>query len=1516
VSEPIAIVGMACRFPGGADSPARFWQLLIDGEDAIRELSRDGLEIDRFYDPTPRTPGRMASRWGGFLDGIELFDPGFFGISPREAATVDPSQRLLLETAWEAFEDATIDPISVAGTAVGVFVGQWVSDFEDRVFADPDQVDFHATTGSGRYGTSGRLSYVLHATGPSLTLDTACSSSLVAVHLACQSLRTGESTLALAAGVNVILEPQISIAYSQNGMMAPDGRCKFGDASGDGYVRSEGVGVVVLKRLEAAMADGDVVRAVIRGSAVNNDGGSSGRMGAPSRTGQAAMLRTAYADAAVPPHSVSYIEAHGTGTRAGDPVELGALRDVLAPGRGPGERCVVGSVKTNIGHTEGAAGVAGLIKCVLALEHELVPPSLHLHDPNPAVPWGELPFDISQRAMPWPRDPARPRIAGVSGYGISGTNAHVVLEEAPVAIRGRAPTGRQPLPLVFSAASQSGLQALARAYAEHLRAGDAPPLADLCATAARHRAALAHRAVFVDQEPSTLAERLGRFGDGETQAADAVAQARSGAPLRVAFAFPGQGGQWHGMARELLATEPAFRAAVERCDAALPAGLGWSVSGQLVAECGTDGYRMGEISVIQPVLLAVQIALAETWKSWGVVPEAVVGHSMGEVGAAHLAGALSLEAAMQIICARSALMQRTSGAGSMAVLELPADEVAERIRPHGDRVCVAVMNSPRSTVVSGDAEAITDVLAGCKRDEVFARSVKVDVASHSAHMDPLVPELVAALRTIMPATSELALYSTVDAAPRPGEAWDAAYWGRNLRQPVRFGSTVERMLVDGIDVFVEVGPHPTLLNSVAQIGEQAGQMPVTIGSLRRGAPERTSLLASLGALWAAGHPVDWEALFPAGTYDRVPLPHYPWQRERHWADTALPVPADGAARRRPALDDAARAWLHVLQWEPAPVTGASTAAAWVVVGEDDAVADAVSDALVARGQEVHRAPSLDAAAGWVPARQHRDIRVLLVPSAGARGFAPVAAAHVLHRLALSNGAGPVPRLWWATQGAHGVGERPPASDGPDQAALWGAARVVAAEHPEWWGGLLDLDPAYDAATQAGIVADHLCAGDDEDQVAIRDGARFALRVVPMTAGANDRPRWRTDAAYLISGGLGGVAQEITAAMVRDGARRLVLTGRTPLPLRTEWSDVAPGTELGRRIAAVRALEHAGASVHLLCADVADEVAMKVALERYAAEGWPPIAGVIHAAGALDNRLATDMDHESFARVVAPKLDGALVLDRLLPDLDLFVVFSSISAFWAPVGMANYAAANAGLDALAQVRRGRGQHAVSIQWGPWANVGFHERTITARSTEEMAGEGVVGFTAEQGASMFLALAGGAEPVVAVLPIDWSTFHRAARARNAPLFRSAPGAEDGLGPSADGFLARARAASPADRHALVERAVREALGRVLRLPSAQIDARRPFGSLGLDSLMALELRNRLEGALGLPLSATLAWNYPTVESLTSHLESVVVPEPTVPTDEPAATPATDVTEPSVDVETLSDDDAVALLRGAPR
>lgn len=877
--DPIAIIGIGCRFPGGVDTPEKFWQLLVDEVDAITKIPDDRVDVAPFYDPLLASPGKVATDQGGFLDQVDQFDPSFFGISPREADTMDPQQRLLLEVAWEALEDAgqRIDRLRASKT--GVFIGMWTNDYADKMYRATQDITLYMTTGGGRYAASGRLSYFFDFRGPSLTIDTQCSSSLVSVHMACQSLRMGDSNLALAGGANLILEPTISIGYSRSKMLAPDGRCKFGDASANGYVRSEGVGLVVLKRLADAVADHDPIYAVILGSAVNNDGQSSGELVAPGIPSQSQLLRDSCQNAAISPSQIGYAEAHGTGTPVGDPVELQALGTVLSEGRDASRPCRLGSVKTNIGHTEAAAGVAGLIKTALCIQHRAIPASLHFQHPNPKIHWAALPLRVQTQWTPWPED-LLPAVASVSSFGITGTNANVILAEDPREVNGTPSQdvdGAFLLPL--SAQTPEALRALAGAYQDLLGRKDAPSLADLCYTASCRRIHHTERLAFSGKTPEDLVEQLSNAAAAPTSSADS----KVGVDAKVVFVFPGQGAQWTGMGRELLKHNPVFHETLARCDEAIRKWADWSLLEQLALDEADPGYRLNEISVIQPALFAIEVALANVWRSWGVEPAAVIGHSMGEVAAAFLAGKVSLEDAAHVICKRSQLMQRTSGKGAMAVIGLPYDEADLEIQLNGleNQLSIAVQNSPRSTVIAGDPKALETLMESLRAREIFCRPIKVDVASHSPQMDPLRPELVDALRDIQPLDGTIPFYSTATQGICKGSALDAEYWGRNLRQPVRFSSTVQRLLEDGHTIFIEMSPHPILLSAIEETCKHLDRPGRGFASLRRGQPERITLLGELGALYTSGYPVAWEKLYPHGGAV-VSLPSYPWQRERHW----------------------------------------------------------------------------------------------------------------------------------------------------------------------------------------------------------------------------------------------------------------------------------------------------------------------------------------------------------------------------------------------------------------------------------------------------------------------------------------------------------------------------------------------------------------------------------------------------------------------------------------------------------
>ncbi|HXS85984.1 MAG TPA: SDR family NAD(P)-dependent oxidoreductase [Mycobacterium sp.] len=863
--EPIAIIGIGCRFPG-ADGPAAFWELLTDGRDAVGDIPRER------WTPDPSGVGQ-----GGFLDQVDQFDAKFFNISPREAARIDPQQRLLLEVAWEALEDAGQVTARLAGSPTGVFVGVSTYDYGSLQFGRPDLIDAYSGTGGALSIAANRLSYALDLHGPSMAIDTACSSSLVAVHLACRSLRDGESTLAIAGGVNVILSPALGLNFSKATLMAADGRCKTFDAAADGYVRGEGAGVVVLKPLSQALTDGDRIYAVLRGSATNHDGRTNG-LTAPSRHAQEAVLTEAYRHAGLSPSAVQYVEAHGTGTALGDTIEANALGAILAEGRTPDTPCLIGSVKTNIGHLEAAAGMAGLIKTALALQHREIPASLHFDQPNPHIPFERLALKVADVRTPWPLNNRR-AVAGVSSFGFGGTNAHVVMTEAPEV---RAPqsydaNGCAEL-LALSARSPEALSALAGRYERALRAGTSP--ADLSYTAGARRDHHDHRLAVIGRDAAELSESLAAYRQGESRPGWTAGRHRPGPG--VVFVFSGQGSQWRGMGQQLHAEEEVFRDALADCDRAMRPHLGASVIDALLA-----GDSLDDIGVIQPAIFAMQVALAALWRSWGVEPAAVIGHSMGEVAAAHVAGALDLDDAARVICARARLLRGAAGGGAMLSAELSRAEADELIAGRESRVAVAASNSVRSTVLSGDSDVLAELMSEIERRMRFCRWVDVDVASHSPRMDALRDDLAAALTGIRLSATTTPMYSTVTDEPIDGATLDGAYWVANLRSPVRFSPTARQLLEQGHQVFLEASPHPVLLSALREDADDLGRACTLVPSMRRDQGGRDDVLAALGVLYASGQSVAWDRLHPRGGR-LVSAPTYPWQRERFWLDLAAP----------------------------------------------------------------------------------------------------------------------------------------------------------------------------------------------------------------------------------------------------------------------------------------------------------------------------------------------------------------------------------------------------------------------------------------------------------------------------------------------------------------------------------------------------------------------------------------------------------------------------------------------------
>jgi myxalamid-type polyketide synthase MxaE and MxaD len=874
-AEPIAVVGMACRFPGGASSPEAYWRILTEGHDAITEVPADRWDVDAVYDPDPGVPGKTTSRWGGLLSGIDMFDPAFFGIAPREAASLDPQQRLVLEAAWEALEYAGIPPRGLTGRHAGVFLGITTLEYGETR-KERDRIDPYFGTGNNASVAAGRLSYLLGLTGPAVAVDTACSSSLTAVHLACQSLRGGETDLAIAGGVNVILSPDGAIYFSKLGAMAADGRCKTFDAAADGYVRGEGCGIVVLKTLSSALADGDPVQALIRGSAINQDGRSNG-LTAPNGRAQEAVIRKALENGGVTPFAIGFVECHGTGTPLGDPIELGALGRVYRPALGTADGpLLVGSVKSNFGHLEAAAGIAGLIKAVLCLQHGKVPPNLHFQTPNPNADWAGGRLAVPTDTMAWPISGRR--CAAVSSFGFSGSNAHVVLEEGSGLAQAAADPPAMPALLLLSGADQEALTAMKSAWRGWLSACGPAEAHAVAATAAQRRGRYPWRMAVTGATAGDLAMALA--GDPFT--------ARAEDDPRLIMVFPGQGSQWAGMGRELAAALPAVQATLDACQAVFAPHVAWHLADMLALD--PSAFDALPADVIQPMLFAIQLALARQFLAWGIRVDGVIGHSMGEVTAACVAGALTLEDAASVICTRSRLARSLTDGGAMAMLEMDASGATAIIAPFGGALSLAAINGPRSTVVAGRLDDVAELVVRLDTAGIFARLIKVDYASHSPQMDLVLDPLAEALAGLTPRAGALPIYSTVTGAATAGDAiggemLGGRYWADNLRQPVALWPVVAALAAAAPTVFLEISPHQMLVPALREgLVRTGGPVRVT-GTLHRKEPELAHLLATIGRLACWGIEPDWLAL--QGRHPVVPyLPSHPWRRQRYW----LPEP--------------------------------------------------------------------------------------------------------------------------------------------------------------------------------------------------------------------------------------------------------------------------------------------------------------------------------------------------------------------------------------------------------------------------------------------------------------------------------------------------------------------------------------------------------------------------------------------------------------------------------------------------
>ncbi|MGH3378855.1 MAG: type I polyketide synthase [Actinoallomurus sp.] len=1530
--EPIAIVGMACRYPGGVRSPEDLWRLVAGQGDAIAPFPADRWDAAELYDPDPDRPGKTYVVEGGFCDEALEFDAAFFDISPREALAMDPQQRLLLETAWEAFERAGFGRDALHGSDTGVFAGVSSHDYLSLIGQQTSEVEGYVGTGNLGSVVSGRVAYALGLEGPAVTVDTACSSSLTAMHLACQSLRQNECTLALAGGVSVMATAGAFIEFSRQRGMAQDGRCKSFAAAADGTGWAEGAGLLVLERLSEAQRSGHRVLAVIRGSAVNQDGASNG-LTAPNGPSQERVIRQALANARLSPAEVDVVEAHGTGTTLGDPIEAKALLATYGQNRPEDQPLWLGSVKSNLGHTQGAAGVAGVIKMVMAMRHETLPVSLHIDEPTPHVDWDAGAVRLLTEPVQWQQG-ERPRRAGVSAFGISGTNAHLILEQAPEPAEAPEPVPADGVvPWVLSARTGEALRAQAAALAAHVAGSEVAPV-DVGWSLVTTRSVFEHRAVVVGTGRADLVAGLEALAVGEAHpgvvcldAATPAGRASAG-PVLV---FPGQGSQWAGMGAELLESSPVFATRIAECEQALAPYVDWSLSAVLRG----DGAELGRVDVVQPVLWAMMISLAAVWADHGVVPAAVVGHSQGEIAAACVAGALSLQDGAKIVALRSRALRKLAGGGAMASLGVGREDAERLLDRQNGEATVAAVNGPSSTVISGPPDQVAAVVAKAEAEGLRARLIDVDYASHSPQVDQITSELHTLLSGIEPTAGPVAFYSTLTATRTDTTSLDTGYWVTNLREPVRFAETIHTLLNDGHRTFIEASPHPVLTLGMQETFDHTGTHATTLATLRRDHGDQTQLTHALAHAHTTGTHLSWIPCFPT-TSHIVDLPTYAFQRKRYWLADVVALDAEPGAdeeawfwdavekgdaeaitgtlrlteedgsrisldailpalsgwrrerRERSTLDS----WRYRIQWQRlTDLTGGASTGSWLVVrraGAGDAWLDACAKSLgTVHPLDLDDDIGRDELATLLRSTYAEDaasVRVLSLLALDERtdlsGVAPGLTGTLTLLQALVD-TGIDASLWCATRGAVSAGDSDPL-DSPLQAQLWGFGRVAALEHPAQWGGLVDL-PASPADLDPAHLRAVLTGTSGEDQVALRADSVFGRRLVPAPIGDRTPAReWRPQGTVLVTGGTGGPAAPIARWLAEDGAERVVL-------LEPGGVDAPGAGEL------VAELADLGTDVVIADCDATDRPGIEALVERLA-EAEVRIETIIHTSTSGELAPLTELTAAQLAVAVSADQAGA---GRDLAGLcgmgpgDTVVFFTSVAAAWGSRDHGAYAAANAYLDALAQRRRADGGQVISVAWGLW--------DLSDRTDEQSAVAGrYAGRSRRQGLSPLAprpALAAlrqvldHDDPNVAIADVAWETFAPLfTLARTSRLLDGVPAARQAIeaagagagdesaeGPAA---LRRELAALPEDeRTGRMLALVRTYAAAVLRYQAPeQVGPDRPFKELGFDSIAAVELRNRLHAATGVGLPATAAFDHPTPSLLAGYLLAELLPEGT--------------------------------------
>ena len=1440
-TEPIAIIGMAMRLPGKIKNAKDFWNVLVNGIDCIEEVPANRWDKDALYDADPNTPGKLYIKEGGFIEDIEYLDGSFFNISPIELESTDPQQRVLLEVSHEAFENAGIDVNGLIGSDTGVFIGIDNVDYESKQLRSKDYklINGYCYTSTGPTGASGRISYTMGLRGPCMTIDTACSSALTCTHVAAQSLRNKDCKIALVGGASIITEPDQSLSFCRLGAQSPEARCKSFDDDANGYIRSEGVCTMVLKLLSEAQKDGDNILAIIKGTAVNQDGKSK-RFTAPSTAAQGLMHTAALKNAQIDPTEIDYIETHGTGTKVGDPAEVRGILFAYEKYRTKENPIVISSNKSNLGHMECNSGMANVFKVVLALQHNTIPKVVHLKKPNTLIDWENIPIKLASENIPWTKQNNKPRYAGTSSFGATGSNAHIILTDAPenLIAPNKAVLRKDIFVLTITAKSEQALKDNAKNYAKLIESSH-HSVEDICAMAALRRAHFNIREVFVASSKNDLIEQLHEFAS-----LDNIEDKQRFQPtdkIKTIFVFPGQGAQWISMGKNLYDRELVFKSALDECSQVFKNYVDYDIIQEINKP--EDVSRLNEIDVVQPIIVAIEIALANLWMSKGIFPDVVIGHSLGEIAAAYVSGNISLDNAAKIICTRSKLMKQLSGKGEMGVTDLTIEEANDHLKKYENRLSIAVMNSANSTVIAGEPAALNELFSTLENESRFNRKVKVNVASHSYQMDTIKEDLRIALKDIQPQNSGIRFYSTAKNQLLQGEQLNADYWTGNLRNPVQFMQAIQTTMADSESgyAFVEMSAHPILIHSINQNIEEKKAKAIAVTSFQRDKNELIEFYKNIGELYSAGFAFDWKIIYP-NIGEFVELPNYAWQKERYWFDTKPDWSHLGIAKVSDKKE--IKQNFYQINWqEVEPNIEYANKNVLIIKDTNNHYAE-IANILDQKGCNVK---SIDFTDSLIDIKADIVIHLRSLYNESNFNFYLDCGVLSLQKLIkYFNETNQHPKICVVTNGSFIVNND--AQTNLNASLITGVLRTLENEHEEI--NFLQADVSYEIKeSEINQIPDLIFAEKKYKELAVRTNKIYTNTIV-QSGNISSTKKINAEKTYIVVGGTNGLGLETVKWLIGKSAKNIVVLSRS-----------------GAKNEAQNLFENYnknGISLQDLKVDIVNKEALKIIIESI-----NNIGGIFYAAGILDDGSFENLTRQQFESVIHTKATGTWNMHELTKhiNLDFFVMYSSAAGIVGSAGQANYNAANTFIDTLAHYRRAKSQPAIAVDFGTIAEIGLASRQ--ENRGDRLAEQGVTAIQPTELSSYFDALFLSEEIQVIALDIDfnkWAKFNHAIFHNNfyskvitqqsteTPVKQSA---------NIDDFTSLDASVK------YIKSQIKQYISASTKLNVGKIKEDETFKSLGVDSLHALQLKNKIQEEFNLQLNVSVVWQYPTVNKFTDFI-----------------------------------------------